>query len=52
APKYSLERYSTRLLELRHIIVSLWKANDVDFKRNCVFIDEAGFNTHVIRSRA
>jgi len=52
ASKYTQERDSPRTLDLRHTIVGSWKANGVDFKTDCVFIDEAGFNTHMIRNRA
>ncbi|KAI8880951.1 hypothetical protein K501DRAFT_145610, partial [Backusella circina FSU 941] len=53
ASKCTQESDSPRTLELRHAIVSSWKADGVDFKKkNCVFIDEAGFNTHMIRNRA
>lgn len=52
ATVYTAERDSSRTIELRHKIVSEWKAAGVDFKKNCVFIDEAGFNSHMIRGRA
>lgn len=45
ASKYTLERDSSRTIELRHKIVTEWRVNGVDFQKNCVFIDEAGFNT-------
>lgn len=32
--------------------VSKWKEIGVDVQKNCIFVDEAGFNTHMIRERA
>lgn len=46
------ERDVERTLRLRYEVVSKWKEMDVDFQKNCVFVDEAGFNTHMIRGRA
>ncbi|KAI8635725.1 hypothetical protein BD408DRAFT_357050 [Parasitella parasitica] len=39
-------------IELRHKIVSEWKNAGVDFQRNCVFIDEAGFHSQMMRGKA
>ncbi|KAG0739549.1 hypothetical protein G6F16_011575 [Rhizopus arrhizus] len=49
---YTMERDAPRTIKLRHQIITEWKAAGVDFQKNCVFIDEAGFNSHQIRSRA
>ncbi|KAG0980959.1 hypothetical protein G6F29_007434 [Rhizopus arrhizus] len=48
----SLKMDAERTLRLRHEVVSKWKEIGVDFRNNCVFVDEAGFNTHMIRGRA
>jgi transposase len=50
--KYTLERDVARTLNLRFQVITEWKAAGVDFQRNCVFVDEAGFNTHLVRNRA
>lgn len=52
ASLYNRERDADRTLRLRHEIVSKWKEIGVDFQKNCVFIDEAGFNTQMMRGRA
>lgn len=52
ASLYNEERDAERTLRLRHEVVSKWKEIGVDFRNNCVFVDEAGFNTHMIRGRA
>ncbi|KAG0739836.1 hypothetical protein G6F57_010407 [Rhizopus arrhizus] len=49
---YNEERDAERTLRLRHEVVSKWKEIGVDFQKNYVFIDEAIFNTHMIRGRA
>ncbi|ORE06297.1 hypothetical protein BCV72DRAFT_207675 [Rhizopus microsporus var. microsporus] len=49
---YIMDRDVTRTIELRYKIITEWKAVGVDFQKNCVFINEAGFNSHQIRSRA
>ncbi|KAI8890546.1 hypothetical protein K501DRAFT_156599, partial [Backusella circina FSU 941] len=50
---FSLKRASLyneeRTRRLRYEVVNKWKEIRVDFQKNCVFIDEAGFNTHIIR---
>ena len=33
-------------------VITAWKAAGVDFQTNCVFMNEAGFNAHQIRSKA
>lgn len=52
ASKYNAERDSERTLRLRQELVSKWKEICVDFQKNCVFIDEAGFNSQMMRGRA
>lgn len=49
---YNEERDAERTLRLGHEEVSKWKEIGVDFRNNCVFVDEASFNTHMIRGRA
>jgi thymidine kinase len=49
---HSEERDAEKTLRLRFDIVSKWKEIGADFQTNCVFVDEAGFNTHMIRGRA
>ncbi|CEP19292.1 hypothetical protein [Parasitella parasitica] len=44
-------RNSDRVIALRKAIVEQYKRDaDKDFSKNCVFIDEAGFNLHTQRS--
>lgn len=52
ATKYTLEQDTPRTIELRYNIVSQWKAAGVNFRENCVFIYEAGFNSQLMRGRA
>ncbi|KAI8877528.1 hypothetical protein K501DRAFT_130034, partial [Backusella circina FSU 941] len=52
ASKYNADRNLERTLLLRHEIIGKWKEAGVDFQKNCVFIDEAGFHTQMMRSRA
>jgi hypothetical protein len=52
ATKYTMERDAPRMIELRFNIVSEWRAAGVDFQRNCVFVDEAGFHSQIVRNRA
>jgi hypothetical protein len=49
---YNEERDVERTLRLRYEVVSKWKEIGVDFRKNRVFVDEAGFNMHMIRGRA
>ena len=49
---YTMERDAKRTLDLRFNVVTAWKAAGFDFQTNCVFMDEAGFNAHQIRSKA
>lgn len=52
ASKYTAERDAQRTLDLRFDIIARWKVAGVDFQSNCVFVDEAGFHTQMIRGRA
>ncbi|KAI9308132.1 hypothetical protein BJ944DRAFT_156784, partial [Cunninghamella echinulata] len=52
AQKNTMDRDSDRAIDLRYNIVPEWKKIGVEFIYNCVFIDEAGFDTHTIRNRA
>lgn len=52
ASKYTAERDAPRTLNLRFDIITQWKAAGVDYQKNCVFVDEAGFHTQMIRGRA
>ena len=38
ATKYTAERDAPRTLQLRFDIITQWKAIEVDFKSNCVFV--------------
>jgi hypothetical protein len=49
---YTMDRDTNRTIWLLYKIITEWKAVGVDFQKNCVFIDEAGFNSHQIRSKA
>jgi hypothetical protein len=49
--KLPAARNSNRVLRLRKEKVEDWESTpDLDFTRNCVFIDEAGFNLHTQRN--
>lgn len=52
ATKYTLERGVPRTIELRFNIDNQWKAAGVNFCENCDFVDEAGFHSQLMRSRA
>ncbi|KAI7897402.1 uncharacterized protein EV154DRAFT_393305, partial [Mucor mucedo] len=52
ASSYNRERDAERTLRLNHKMVSKWKKIGVYFRENCIFEDEAGLNTHMIRGRA
>lgn len=52
ATKYTAERDAPRTIKLRFDIITQWKAAGVDYQNNCVFVDEAGFHTQMIRGRA
>ncbi|KAG2214252.1 hypothetical protein INT47_000808 [Mucor saturninus] len=45
ASLYNRERDAERTLRLSHKVVSKWKKIGVYFRKNCIFEDEAGFNT-------
>lgn len=49
--QYNLERDSDRTIKLRFDYITTWRADGVNYMENCVFIDEAGFNTHQTRIR-
>lgn len=49
---YTRDRDAERTLNLRFDFITQWKEAGVDFMKNCVFMDEAGFNSHQIRRRA
>ena len=38
-------------LKRREAVLEWMGTKDIDFEKNCVFLDEAGFNLHISRSR-
>jgi transposase len=52
ATKYTVERDAPRTIELRFNIITQWRAAGVNFNENCVFVDEAGFHSQMMRGRA
>lgn len=52
AMKYTAERVAPRTIKLCFDIIIQWKAAGVDYQNNCIFVDEAGFHTQMIRGRA
>jgi hypothetical protein len=49
--KLPAARNADRVINLRKEKVEEWEAmQDLDFARNCVFIDESGFNLHIQRN--
>ena len=49
--KIPAARNSERVLKLRRERIEEWEAiPELDFAKNCVFIDEAGFNLHTQRN--
>lgn len=49
--KLPAARSSDQVIKLRKEIVEQWEAMpDLDFAKNCLFIDEAGFNLHTQRN--
>lgn len=49
--KIPAARNSDRVIALRKAVVEQYKSDaDMDFSKNCVFIDEAGFNLHTQRN--
>ncbi|KAI9468235.1 MAG: hypothetical protein EXX96DRAFT_459498, partial [Benjaminiella poitrasii] len=51
ATKCTAERDSSRTLQLRFDIITQWKTTGVSYRKNYVFVDEAGFHNQMIRSR-
>ncbi|SAM04526.1 hypothetical protein [Absidia glauca] len=47
---YPLSRISEDTIEKRYVWAMKWANSDMDYTRNCVFIDEAGFNINLRRS--
>lgn len=52
ASKYTIERDAPRTRNFRYEIINKWIVAGVDFQKNCVFIDEAGFHSQLMRGRA
>lgn len=49
--KLPAARVTPRVINLRRQIVEEWeKDSELDFTKNCMFIDEAGFNMHLRRN--
>ena len=46
------ERDSDTTIRKRKLYIEKCKENNADYQKNCVFIDEAGFNLHSMRNRA
>lgn len=46
---YDIEKDSDRTIQLRFEFINAWKAAGVDYMKNCVCVDEAGFNSHQTR---
>lgn len=50
--KVSVARNSEETLKKRKETILQWLADrEMDFENNCVFLDEAGFNLHMTRTR-
>jgi len=47
---HSIERNSPQKIEERYQRVKQWEKTDLDFKSNCVFIDETAFHINMKRS--
>jgi hypothetical protein len=47
----TMDRNASRTLNLRFGTINQWKAAGVNFIKNCVSLDEAGFNSYQIRRR-
>ncbi|KAG1137015.1 hypothetical protein G6F37_011905 [Rhizopus arrhizus] len=47
---HTMNRDTGRTIQLRYKIITESKDTGVDFQKNCVFIDESGFNSHQIRT--
>lgn len=52
ATKNTVERDTTKTIQLRFDIVTQWKAAGDNYQSNCVFVDTAGSHTQMIRGRA
>ncbi|KAL0079240.1 hypothetical protein J3Q64DRAFT_1645016, partial [Phycomyces blakesleeanus] len=50
--KYTAERDAPRTLQLCFNIITQWRAAGVNYRENCVFVDEASFHIQTIRSHA
>jgi hypothetical protein len=49
--KMPAARVSQKVVDLRYQKFMEWESlSDFDYKKNCVFIDEAGFNLHITRN--
>ncbi|KAI8083622.1 hypothetical protein BDF21DRAFT_337302 [Thamnidium elegans] len=46
------QRNVLRTIELCFKIASQWKAENVKFKKKCVFVDETDFHFQMMRTRA
>ncbi|EIE78614.1 hypothetical protein RO3G_03318 [Rhizopus delemar RA 99-880] len=50
--KIPAKRNSPEVIELRFRAAEAWiKDSNISFMQNCIFIDEAGFNFHTVRSQ-
>lgn len=47
ATKYTADRDAPMTIQLRFNIVTQWKEAGIDFQKNCVFVDDAGFYTQM-----
>ncbi|KAI8329776.1 hypothetical protein EDC96DRAFT_417588, partial [Choanephora cucurbitarum] len=47
--KYTPEETTEDLVEARYQAVKAWGEMGVDFMKNCIFVDQAGFNVHLAR---
>lgn len=45
------ERDSDKTIEKRRLYIEKYKESHVDYQKNCVFIDETGFNLHIMRNQ-
>ncbi|KAI8880293.1 hypothetical protein K501DRAFT_191568, partial [Backusella circina FSU 941] len=49
--KLPVARITPRLINIRRQVVEDWEKDpEMDFMKNCIFIDEAGFNLHLRRN--
>ncbi|KAL0086171.1 hypothetical protein F4703DRAFT_1736950, partial [Phycomyces blakesleeanus] len=42
------KRYSDTAIRKGKLYIKKCKENDVDHQKNCIFIDETGFNLHIV----